>query len=431
MSAILPPKIVQRLGESPLFDPKVLNAGSPPDTSIRIHPDKWMAPTDAWEQVPWCKDGFYMPNRPTFHLDPLFHAGAYFVEDAATMFLAHVLLHLGLDKRAVKALDICAARGANTTLMNSTLHPQSLIVANEIIESNVPGLLTNLIRWGLPNTIVATNESSSFNRVGAFFDLVVVDVPGSGLLPKNRQQTLLADSLSCLVDEGYLVFSTSSDTDEENKELIDWLLSHYPLKCVEIPLDASWDVETLQSPLRGGTGSRIYRHRRKEEGLFMSVFQKSDPGARSTTFDQKVYIDDHIDPSIPSWVKEPSSFFTFTHGEKTYLFPKEYALDLLFLKQHLSVRRAGVALGNGANKELIPDHELAVSVLLHPSIKRVDVDLPAAQNYLRKNSMEMDWFKDLEPGWYVISYLNIPFGWVKTLKGGRIQNCFPEDWRIF
>ena len=32
------------------------------------------------ENIPWCDEGRYLSKRPSFTLDPLFHAGAYYVD---------------------------------------------------------------------------------------------------------------------------------------------------------------------------------------------------------------------------------------------------------------------------------------------------------------------------------------------------------------
>ena len=44
-------------------------------TSIRLHPEKKTDQFKNDELVPWCKDGRYLPQRPSFTFDPLFHAG--------------------------------------------------------------------------------------------------------------------------------------------------------------------------------------------------------------------------------------------------------------------------------------------------------------------------------------------------------------------
>ena len=58
--------------------------------SIRIN-EKKGAPIPAADtpdnRVAWCDTGYYLPERLSFTFDPLFHAGAYYVQEASSMFL--------------------------------------------------------------------------------------------------------------------------------------------------------------------------------------------------------------------------------------------------------------------------------------------------------------------------------------------------------
>ena len=66
-----------------------------PPVSIRLNPMKAGAMTVAdGEQVPWCRTGYYLKSRPNFTMDPLLHAGCYYVQEAASMFLDEVLRQL-------------------------------------------------------------------------------------------------------------------------------------------------------------------------------------------------------------------------------------------------------------------------------------------------------------------------------------------------
>ena len=56
-------------------------------TSIRINRQKGAAAPRGGEPVAWCDSGFYLPERPAFTFDPLLHAGAYYVQEASSMFL--------------------------------------------------------------------------------------------------------------------------------------------------------------------------------------------------------------------------------------------------------------------------------------------------------------------------------------------------------
>src|SRR5699024_7592368 len=63
--------------------------GTPP-VSVRWNPYKTSAPP-AGEAVPWNRYGRYLPGRPSFTTDPLFHAGAYYVQEASSMFVEHLV----------------------------------------------------------------------------------------------------------------------------------------------------------------------------------------------------------------------------------------------------------------------------------------------------------------------------------------------------
>src|SRR5690606_15895065 len=87
MSNILPPALVRRLGNSAGFDTAAFEAVHEQEggfTAIRINPAKWRASGAVFtDPVPWCDTGYYLTERPIFTLDPLFHAGCYYVQEAS------------------------------------------------------------------------------------------------------------------------------------------------------------------------------------------------------------------------------------------------------------------------------------------------------------------------------------------------------------
>ena len=54
-------------------------------TSIRINTKKKKITLP--NPVPWADSGYYLDKRPSFTLDPTFHAGAYYVQEASSMLL--------------------------------------------------------------------------------------------------------------------------------------------------------------------------------------------------------------------------------------------------------------------------------------------------------------------------------------------------------
>ena len=158
------------------------------------------------------------------------------------MFLEEVVGATLDVKEPLRVLDLCAAPGGKSTLLQSLLSPESILVSNEVIKTRVNILAENISKWGAANVIVTNNDPRDFQRLGAYFDLVVVDAPcsGSGLFRKDpeaitewseanvvlcsqRQQRILADVMPTLKDGGVLIYSTCSYSPEEDEARIEAL----------------------------------------------------------------------------------------------------------------------------------------------------------------------------------------------------------------
>ncbi|MFD2144939.1 hypothetical protein [Mucilaginibacter antarcticus] len=289
-----PTHFIESLAQEPGFDRDSFidtHQNSALLTSIRTNPFK-KTTHKTGEQVPWCAEGLYLDTRPSFTFDPLFHAGSYYVQEASSMFIAYILKYIKADE-AVKILDLCAAPGGKSTLINSAMTADDLLVANEIIKTRVPVLADNLSRWGTANTIVTNNDPKDFARLHGFFDIILVDAPcsGSGMFRKDpaamdewseanvklchqRQERILTDIYPTLAEDGYLIYSTCSYSHQENEDILDWLCDEFELETVRIPIDSDWGIVETESPLKKAWGYRFYPDKVKGEGLFASVLRK-------------------------------------------------------------------------------------------------------------------------------------------------------------
>ena len=110
--------------------------------AVRFNDSKGFMPPMALERVPWCKMGAYLSKRQQFTFDPHFHAGSYYVQDASSMFIYHVLKTL--VSKPVKYLDLCAAPGGKTTAALQALPQGSVVVANEIVAPRAQVLRENI-----------------------------------------------------------------------------------------------------------------------------------------------------------------------------------------------------------------------------------------------------------------------------------------------
>ena len=278
--------------------------------SIRLNPKK-MSETGGQrfevidgEPVAWCREGYYLKQRPIFTYDPLFHAGCYYVQEAASMFLDEVLRqmhnayvnHQPSAIRPLAALDLCAAPGGKSTLLRSALPPDCVLYSNEPIRNRASILLENVTKWGYDNHIVTNCYPRDYRAAKMKFDLILCDVPcsGEGMFRKDEatirewspqnvekcwqlQREIVSDAWACLNDGGLLIYSTCTFNTKENEENIRWMLSEFDdAKVVHIETKPEWNIT---GSLLEGFDEPVYRFIpgiSRGEGLFMCVLRKGE-----------------------------------------------------------------------------------------------------------------------------------------------------------
>lgn len=221
----------------------------PAPTSVRLHPQRPCRWSGA-EAVPWSPAGRYLTERPSFTLDPAFHAGAYYVQEASSQFLAHVLA--GEEVAGKRILDLCAAPGGKTTLYASLAGSDGLVVANEVNRQRAAVLADNVRKWGLGNVAVTVNEPAQIAVLEGWFDIVAVDAPcsGEGMFRKIpeardewsennvkicavRQAEILREAWKTLRPGGLLIYSTCTFNRLENEGSLEGLLAEAGEEIVE------------------------------------------------------------------------------------------------------------------------------------------------------------------------------------------------------
>ena len=249
---MLPEAFIRRLPEEigPERARTVLEALSgEPSVSIRLNPAKLTeCPFPDAERVPWSPYGYLLKERPVFTLDPLFHAGCYYVQDSSAMFVGELVRRV-LDRFApgLTALDLCAAPGGKTTDLAASLREhfgdKFSLLANEVMHSRFGVLRSNVRTWGDPRVGVVSRDPSAFSGKEVF-DLVVADVPcsGEGMFRKDekavedwspetvdfcaaRSRRILSDVWSALRPGGILIYSTCTFNRQENDGTVAWIAS--------------------------------------------------------------------------------------------------------------------------------------------------------------------------------------------------------------
>ncbi len=412
-------------------------------TSVRRHPVKEGA-TITGKRVPWSTTGIYLAERPVFTLDPAFHAGAYYVQEASSMFLEQAWRHAVPTDAPVRVLDLCAAPGGKTTLLASLLHRDSLLVSNEVIRSRASILHENAVRWGYTNNWVTSNDPRDFLALTSYFDAIVIDAPcsGSGLFRKDpdalkewseanvqlcsaRQQRIIADIWPSLKQDGVLIYATCSFSPAEDEDILDSVAEEYAAESIRIPLDGQWGiVETVSE--KGMYGYRFFPDKVNGEGFFIAVIRKTDSEQvlkpakgrlqnLSKIKDQAVHLlgDKNIQLIIPA--KDQYNAINALHEQ-----------DYMLLSQALYFRKAGLELGQPTQKEWIPAHDVALSIDASGSLPAVDVSKEMALKFLKREDIDTE---QMQRGWNIVKFNNLGLGWIKVLQN-RANNHLPKHWRI-
>jgi 16S rRNA C967 or C1407 C5-methylase (RsmB/RsmF family)/NOL1/NOP2/fmu family ribosome biogenesis protein len=420
-----------------------------PVVSIRVNTQKIHgSPFDRSEKIPWSSTGYYLAERPSFTLDPLLHAGAYYVQEASSMFLEQCLRQTTDIASSLKVLDLCAAPGGKSTLIQSLISENSLLVSNEVIKTRVGVLIENLSKWGAENIIVTNNDPRDFSRLPGFFDVMVVDAPcsGSGLFRRDpdaigewspnavetcsmRQQRILADAYSCLKQNGVLIYSTCSYSPEEDENISDWLLSEYNLTSVRVSVSPEWQIIETRGTKKNAYGYRFFPDKVKGEGFYIACFRKNDnepPHEYKPRKNKIAKVTAMERAIIQPWIKENAHVNFYKNAEDVYAFPRSMENDLIAVQANLYIRKSGVHVGKIVRDELVPAHELAVSGLVSEKIISISLKKEDALQYLRKEEVTI---KAERRGWALVRYQGQNLGWIKML-GNRSNNYYPKEWRI-
>lgn len=406
------------MGEE-LYSKLISGLAATPPVSIRLNPFK--VAKDAYledeEQlnglqltpVPWAKDGYLLSERPSFTLDPLFHAGAYYVQEASSMLLDFIIRQL--VKEPVTMLDLCAAPGGKTTCAMAALPEGSILYSNEPIRTRANILAENVMKFGHPDIIVTNNYAKDYAKAKKTFDVILTDVPcsGEGMFRKDPnainewstsnvdscwkiQRSIVEDIWQCLKPGGILIYSTCTFNAHEDEENVQWIIDN--LGADPIALEGVKEEWNITGALKGNLP--VYRFipgKTKGEGLFMAVMRKKG---------------------------EP------TQGSTPTILKKKEKISMK--EKGLKVITHGINPPTQKGKKTIPDISLALSINQKENdYPHVDVDRQTAINYLRREAITLP--ADTPRGIVTITYKGLGLGFANNI-GNRANNLYPQEWRI-
>ena len=418
-----------------------------PSVSIRFNPYKVTSRPEG-DPVPWSRYGYYLAQRPQFTLDPAFHGGAYYVQEASSMFLETIFGQFCGDGVPMRILDLCAAPGGKTTLLSTLAGAESVVVANEVIRQRAAVLADNVRKWGIGNVVVTNNDPAHFGSFGHYFDLVAVDAPcsGEGMFRKEpdarsqwsdssvrlcaaRQRRILADVWDALRPGGILIYSTCTFNREENEENVAWLCGEYDCEPVALRIDPAWGI--VQGESAGAAVFRFFPHRLRGEGFFAAVLRKGDgrrreksPKPRKSVFSELSRQDVR---TLSGWVAQPEYMRFSAVGDTAYGYYAHAYPVVRQLAESLTVIHSGVRMGQLFGGKLRPDHALAMfHDLARGIVPEAELDTLQALGYLRRNDTDASL---LDEGINLVTSGGLPLGWIKRI-GNRSNNMYPKELRI-
>ena len=354
----------------------------PTPVSVRLNPFKPATLSfPLGDPVPHCKDAYYLNERPNFTLDPLLHAGAYYVQEASSMYLDEIIRKelSTVSCQLSTVLDLCAAPGGKSTLLRAALPDDVKLFSNEPDRKRANILMENMQKQGHPNVVVTNNYASDYKKSGILFDLILADVPcsGEGMFRKDPatikewsiqnvmkcqqlQRTIITDIWDSLRPGGILIYSTCTFNRHEDEENIQWIKDNFEAELV-VP-----EKRFIPGVDRG-------------EGLFMAVLRKM-------------------------------------------------STDVTIQSQNLKALRI---LSDGTNvkgERPAPPHAEALSIATpEDKYPRVELSREDALKYLHREVLVLP--PETPRGYVIVTYRNLPLGFVKNI-GTRANNLYPQEWKI-
>lgn len=413
--------------------------------SIRINPLKFSPDPSLLEHlgivddVPWSPYGHYLKSRPSFTLDPLFHAGLYYVQDASAMLVGWMFRQvLAKGFAASRVLDLCAAPGGKTTDISASLSESGkpyMLVSNEVIHQRALALMDNVARWGDPNVVVTSSDPKDFGRLESFFDIIVADVPcsGEGMFRKSenarqmwsednvqmcasRQRRIIADVWKSLAPGGVLVYSTCTLNDDENDDNVAWIAEELGATVMDFDMP-------YEGPRRTKYGFLMVPGEVRGEGQYCAALYKGTAEELAAALTEMSAAQENQAP-----VDETGESLDFQdrNGE-IYALPAHVAGNMGMIGRRLNVLCAGVHAFTMKGKDKIPCEDLALGTILPDGdFPDVELDRLSALKFLHKDALVL---KDAPSGYVTVSYMGYKLGFMKNL-GNRANNLHPAGRRI-
>ena len=427
---------------------EALDSVSP--VAVRLNPAK-CGDEGVWsngEAIAWSKNGRKLKERPSFTLDTAFHAGAYYVQEAASQFIDYIVSQEDLQGKRV--LDMCSAPGGKTTIYSTAVGEDGLVVANEYVRSRANILADNVRKWGMGNVLVTNNAPEHIAQFEGWFDLVAVDAPcsGEGMFRKEevaredwseeavkmcaaRQLSIVREAWQSLKDGGLFIYSTCTFNEDEDEGLLRAFIEEVG---EVFELSQRVEIEETWGVVRGEVGDfqtfRFFPHKTDSEGLFVAVARKAEPTTQRTPKARKRVmqeVDKNSRKELMRYLQQPDNYTFAMVADTIYAYRTEQFKAVQALSEGLTAICSGVAMGQIFKGKLKPDWALSQYVgFERKSVAVEEVDESRALDYLRKKDIAVG---NMAEGINLITHKGRALGFAKRV-GVRCNNLYPNSLKI-
>lgn len=399
--------------------------------------------------VPWIPNGFYYEGTERPAKDPYYYAGLYYLQEPSAMTPAMLLPVEPGDR----VLDLCGAPGGKSTELGVKLAGKGVLISNDISNSRAKALLKNLELWGISNICVTSETPDKLADVfGPWFDKILIDAPcsGEGMFRKDDdmvksyeergpeyyseiQKEITDQAVRMLAPGGLLLYSTCTFSRCEDEEIICHILeNHQEMELIRLPLFEG---------ASGGIGLdgciRLFPHKIKGEGHFISLLRKNGGGAERTAAGSRER--SRTEPQgkkAPALPTELTDFLALMNREfddsrimikndSVYYLPENFvpAKELRYL-------RTGLLLGELKNKRFEPGQALAMT--LHAEEFRQTISWKKEEDrvirYLKGETISLTPEEGPVKGWCLVCVDGYPLGFAKG-TGMALKNKYYPGWR--
>lgn len=440
MTTSLPDEFINRIKLTfpEQYDKAIAAFESVPSPALRMNPLKAVElDFELAAKIPFNHSAFWLKERVKFHHDPLWHGGAYYVQDASSMILELFWKQLDLPDYPLVA-DLCAAPGGKSTHLLELLNGKGFLLSNEMVPKRNVILQENLWRWGYSNYAISQNNTDTLGKLSAAFDVVLVDAPcsGEGLFGVSeiartqwnqgyievcaqRQRDILDNAKAMLKPGGYLIYSTCTTNRTENDDMVDQLINSGHFRPVELnPTDLS-DLQSSNHAIQ------IWPHKFDGRALYMSMLQKiSDDTVQDSVKKRTKKLGPTQMKSVSlNHLPQVHSCINIQFKDEIFLLEEDHLSTMEKLEHICHFKSIGTPYGTDDKKSR--PHPAAALAAFHLPFPKINLEIEEARSFLKGEVLSVT----ADKGWLIASYKGIGLGWGKNI-GSRTNNYYPKSWRM-